>query len=75
MPGMSVGALETLVALGSPGPLFSAPVFVVRGSYLTVNPCDERCYAGEVVIRPDAQDGIVHLSGELLKLRRVPEAG
>jgi hypothetical protein len=27
------------------------------------------------VIRPDAQDGIVHLSGELLKLRRVPEAG
>jgi hypothetical protein len=38
-----------------------------------VNPCNERCYAGEVVIRPDAQDGIVQLSGELFKLRRVTD--
>jgi hypothetical protein len=49
----------------------SAPSFVVRGAYLAINPCDERCYAGEVMIRPDARSGIVQLSGELFTLRRV----
>ena len=70
MPGTSAGELETLAALGSPGLLFNAPSFVVRGSYVAINPCDERCYAGEVVIKPDARGEIVQLSGELFTLRR-----
>src|SRR5690242_15861357 len=38
MPGTSAGELA---ALGSPGPLFSAPSFAVRGAYVAINPCDE----------------------------------
>jgi hypothetical protein len=71
MPGTSAAELEALATLGSPGPLFSPPSFVIRGAYVAINPCDERCYAGEVMIRPDARGGIVQLSGELFTLRRV----
>jgi hypothetical protein len=71
MPGTPADELEALAALGSPGPMFNTPSFVVRGSYVAINPCDERCYAGEVVIRPDARGEIVQLSGELFTLRRV----
>jgi hypothetical protein len=71
MPGTSAGELEALAALGSPGPLFSVPSFVVRSSYVAISPCDDRCYAGEVVIRPDAQGEVAQLSGELFTLRQI----
>ena len=70
MPGLSQGHLAELVAADSPRPLFSSSPFIVRGTYLQITPCDERCYAGDVEIRPDAVGRQVELSGELFTLRR-----
>ena len=28
--------------MNSPGPFFAAPLFIVKGSYVQINPCDER---------------------------------
>lgn len=36
-----------------------------------ISPCDERCHAGEVTIRPDAQGQFPQISGELFTVRRV----
>ncbi len=44
--------------------------FIVKGTYIQISPCDERCYAGDVEIRPDARGRRVELSGELFALRR-----
>jgi hypothetical protein len=63
--------IESLVATDGPGPLFAASPFVVRDHYVQISPSDERCYAGEVAIRPDARDRFPEISGELFTLRRV----
>jgi hypothetical protein len=72
LPGMTVPDLEALAAGSVPGPLFSSSAFVVKGAYVQISPCDERCQAGEVTIRPDADGLYPQISGELFALRRVP---
>jgi len=70
MPVISQTELEELVAADPPRPLSSASPFIVKGTYIQISPCDERCYAGDVEIRPDARGRRVELSGELFALRR-----
>jgi hypothetical protein len=70
MPGVEAADIRALAAMSSPGPLFAAPPFVVKGSYVQINPCDERCYAGQVTIQPDAQGQFPQFSGELFTLRQ-----
>jgi len=70
MAGMALGDIEALVAMNSPGPFFGTSPFVVTGRRVQINPSDERCYAGQVTIRPDAQSQSVEISGELFTLRR-----
>jgi hypothetical protein len=69
MPGTTVADIQALAAMPAPGPLFPTPAFVVKGSYIQINPCDERCYAGQVTIRPGAQGQFPQISGELFTLR------
>lgn len=52
------------------GPIFASSPFVVRGSHVQISPSDERCYAGEIEIRPDGRGRLGELSGELFTLRR-----
>ena len=70
MPGVEVADIRAFAAMRSPGPLFSSSPFVLKGSYVQINPCDDRCYAGQVTIRPDAQGQFPQISGELFTLRR-----
>lgn len=70
MPGVEVADIRALAAMSSPGPLFATPPFVVSDSYVQIHPCDERCYAGKVTIRPDARGQFPQISGELFTLRR-----
>jgi hypothetical protein len=72
LPGMTVPELEALAAGSAPGPLFTSPAFVVKGTYVQISPCDERCQAGEVTIHPDADGQYPQISGELFALRRIP---
>lgn len=72
MPRVPLADLEKFAGMNSPGPFFSAPLFIVRGSYVQLNPCDERCHAGEVMIRPDARGSCPEISGELFTVRRTP---
>jgi hypothetical protein len=67
--GMTESEIEALAAGSVPGPLFTSPAFVVKGNYVQISPCDERCQVGEVVIRPDADGQHVQFSGELFALR------
>lgn len=62
--------IQALAAVSSPGSLFATSPFVVKGSYIQINPCDERCYAGQVTIQPDARGQFPQVSGELFTLRR-----
>jgi hypothetical protein len=71
LPGMEQAEIASLAALGSPRPLFTTAPFVIKGSYLQVNPYDEQCQAGRVAIKPDAEGQFAQLSGELFTLRRV----
>jgi hypothetical protein len=71
MPGVAVADIGRLAAVSAPGPLFTTSPFVVKGSYVQINPCDERCYAGQVTIQPDAHGQLPQLSGELFTLRRL----
>jgi hypothetical protein len=71
-PGMTEPDLEALAAGSAPGPLFSPSAFAVKGAYVQISPCDERCQAGEVTIRPDGDGQYPQISGELFLLRRVP---
>jgi hypothetical protein len=71
MPSISHMELEELVAADPPCPLSSSAPFIVKGTYIQITPCDERCYAGDVEIRPDAQGRRVELSGELFTLRKL----
>jgi hypothetical protein len=70
MPGVKTTVIRALVMTAKPGPLFAEPPFVVKGSYVQISPCDDRCYAGEVTIRPDAHGQSPQISGELFTLRR-----
>ncbi len=68
-PAVAKSELEDLVAGSLPGPLFTSPAFVVRGNYVQISSCDERCQAGEVTICPDADGPYPQISGELYALR------
>lgn len=68
--GMRKTEIAALAAMSSPGPLFAASPFVIKGSYVQINPCDERCQVGQVTVRPDAQGQFAQISGELFTLRR-----
>ncbi|MGA9606161.1 MAG: hypothetical protein WBR21_03930 [Rouxiella badensis] len=52
--------------------VFASPALVVRGNYVQISPCDERCQAGEVVICPDADGPYPQISGVLYALRPAP---
>jgi hypothetical protein len=70
LPGTTPDEVERLVALEWPGALFMSSPFAAKGSFVQISPCDERCYAGEVTITPDAEGRLVEISGELFTLRR-----
>lgn len=70
LPGMTEAEIAALAAMQSPGPLFGASPFVIKGSYVQISPCDERCQAGQVTIVPGAEGPFMQISGELFTLRR-----
>jgi hypothetical protein len=70
LPGMTGAEIAALAAMSSPGPLFAASPFVIKGSYVQISPCDERCQAGRVTIGPGAEGPFMQISGELFTLRR-----
>ena len=70
----SLRELEGLVAHEC-GPFFAAPPFVVHGPYVQISPCDERCHAGEIEIRPDGRSRLGEISGELFTVRRRMRCG
>jgi hypothetical protein len=70
LPGTTETAIAALAAMRSPGPLFAASPFVIKGSYVQINSWDERCQAGQVTIKQDAEGQFPQISGELLTLRR-----
>jgi hypothetical protein len=72
LPGTTAAELEALVAGSLPGPLFASSAFVVKGTYVQINPCDDRCQAGEITIQLDADGPYPQISGELFALRRAP---
>jgi hypothetical protein len=69
LPGISADELEQLAGLHWTGALFPGSPFIVKGSFVQLSPCDERCLAGEVTIKPDARSRHVETSGELFTLR------
>ena len=69
LPGISADELEQLVGLDWTGTLFSGSPFIVKGSFVQLSPCDERCLAGQVTITSDAPGRHVETSGELFTLR------
>jgi len=75
LPGMDEAEIAELAAMKSPQPLFSGSPFVIKGSYVQVSPCDERCQAGQVIIKPDAEGQFAQFSGEVFTLRRVNVEG
>jgi hypothetical protein len=70
LPGMKETEIAALAAMGSPGPICATSPFVIKGSYVQISPCDERCHAGQVTIKPDAEGQFPQISGELFTLRR-----
>jgi len=74
-PSVPHSTIAALTALDAPGPLFATSPFVIKGPYVQINPSDERCYAGEVAIRPDAQGRVPEISGELFTLRPATRLG
>jgi hypothetical protein len=72
LPTVARPELEDFVAGPVPGPLFASPALVVRGNYVQISPCDERCQAGEVIICPDADGPYPQISGGLYALRPAP---
>jgi hypothetical protein len=71
-PTVAKSEIEDLVAESLPGPPFISPAFAVRGNYMQISPCDERCQTGEVIICPDADGPYPQISGELYALRPAP---
>jgi hypothetical protein len=72
LPDTTAPELEALVAGSLPGPLFTSPAFVVKGTYVQISLCDDQCQVGEVTIQPDADGLYPQISGELFALRRTP---
>ena len=70
LPGFSETEIAALAAMRSPGPLFAASPFTIKGSYVQISPCDERCQAGQVTIKPDTEGHLAQISGKLYTLRR-----
>jgi hypothetical protein len=70
LPGITETAIAALAAMRSPGPLFAASPFVIKSSYVQINPCDERCQAGHVTIKQDTEGQFPQISGELFTLCR-----
>lgn len=70
LPGTRETEIAALAAMSSPGPLFAGSPFVIKGSYVQISPCDERCVAGQVAIGPGAEGPFMQISGELFTLRR-----
>jgi hypothetical protein len=70
MPGTEAASIQALATMSSPGPIFPGSPFLVKGSYVQISPCDERCNAGQVTIQPDAHGPSPQISGELFTLRR-----
>lgn len=70
LPGMTETEIAALAAMHSPGPLFAASPFVIKGSYVQISPCDERCQAGQITIGPGAEGPFMQISGELFTLRK-----
>jgi hypothetical protein len=64
----SLRELEGLVAHEC-GPFFATSPFVIHGPYVQISPCDERCHAGEIQIRPDGRSRLGEISGELFTVR------
>jgi hypothetical protein len=67
---MTETEIAALAAMHSPGPLFAASVLAIKGSYVQMNPGDQRCQAGQVTIGPGAEGPFMQISGELFTLRR-----
>jgi hypothetical protein len=61
--GSSVDQLQQLLSLRWSGNLFRRSPFNVTPTYVQVSACDERLFAGEVTIVPDAAGRTVELSG------------
>ena len=57
LPGVSSGDLQMLVAMNAPGPFFGTPPFVIKGSYVQISPCDERCQAARLRSGPMPRAG------------------
>ncbi len=55
MPGVQAADILALAAVSSTGPLFATSPFVIKGSYIQINLCDDRCHAEQVTIQPDAR--------------------
>jgi len=62
--------LEDLLSVRWQGNLFLRSPFNVTTTYFQIPPDDERLYAGEVAIVPDARSRQVEISGELFAPRR-----
>jgi hypothetical protein len=70
LPGTTETEIAALAAMQSPGPLFAAPPFVIKGSSIQISPCDERCLAGQVTVGPARKARSCRSAGELFTLRR-----
>lgn len=70
LPGTTETEIAVLAVMHSPGPLFAASPFVIKGSYAQISPCDDRCQAGQVTIGPAAEGPFMQISGELFSLGR-----
>jgi hypothetical protein len=51
---MTAAEVEALAAGSVPGPLFAPPALHATSDYVQISPYDDRCQAGEVIIKPDA---------------------
>jgi hypothetical protein len=71
LPGVTAAEVEAFAAGSVPGPVFALPALQVKGGYVQISPCDDRCQAGEVIIQPDAHGPFPEISGELLALQPV----
>lgn len=72
-PGIAVDELRR--AFDHPvGPLITTPAFRATGGRIQINPADERCRLGELVIREDSTSPWPQLSGELFTIRSIDSA-
>jgi hypothetical protein len=75
IPAVSPSELARLAALNLPGPFFRHSPFAVGGAQLKLSPEDERCFAGQVRVVPDAQGRVPEISGVLFTLKPLESRG